>query len=69
MSAVPKKKPSRTRTRRRRTVWLKKHKLAQHQRCPECGKLKLPHRVCKHCGFYNGEKVVEIKEKKEKKKQ
>ena len=22
--------------------------------CPECGEYKMSHRVCKHCGTYNG---------------
>ena len=26
--------------------------------CPECGEYKLSHRVCKHCGTYNGQKVL-----------
>jgi len=35
--------------------------------CPECGRKKLPHRVCEHCGFYKGKEVIHIeKEKKEK---
>ena len=29
--------------------------------CPECGEFTLPHRVCKHCGSYNGQKVMEVK--------
>lgn len=29
--------------------------------CPNCHEMKLPHVVCKHCGYYNGKKVVEIK--------
>lgn len=26
--------------------------------CPQCHDMKLSHRVCKHCGFYNGTEVV-----------
>ena len=36
--------------------------------CSHCGAAKLPHRVCPACGYYNNRPVVEIKEKKEKKK-
>ena len=37
--------------------------------CPQCKKLKLPHRICPHCGYYNGKPVVIMKEKsKEEKK-
>jgi large subunit ribosomal protein L32 len=26
--------------------------------CAECGQLKLPHRVCLHCGHYGDRKVM-----------
>src|SRR4030065_377768 len=31
--------------------------------CPDCNELKLSHRVCLHCGSYNGRKVLEVVEK------
>jgi len=36
--------------------------------CPNkgCGKMKPPHAVCPHCGFYGGELIVPRKEKKQK---
>lgn len=27
--------------------------------CSKCGHKILPHRVCKNCGFYKGQKVIE----------
>jgi large subunit ribosomal protein L32 len=30
--------------------------------CPNCGEVKLPHRVCGHCGYYRGREVIEVKE-------
>lgn len=33
--------------------------------CPNCGEAIQPHHVCPHCGYYNGKKVVDIKEKKD----
>lgn len=30
--------------------------------CPECGEIKIPHRVCKHCGNYRGREVVAANE-------
>ena len=27
--------------------------------CANCGNLKIPHRVCPICGFYNGVQVLE----------
>ena len=34
--------------------------------CSNCGELKLSHRVCPECGFYNGKQVKEIKQKENK---
>ena len=34
-----------------------------HFACPRCGKMKLSHRVCKHCGYYDGQQVITIEEK------
>jgi len=33
--------------------------------CPQCHEFKQSHRVCPKCGYYDGELVVEQKEKKE----
>lgn len=62
--AVPKKKLSRTRTRRRRShLSLDKISLAA---CPNCGEKKVTHRVCENCGNYNGDKVNAFKDEKNK---
>lgn len=43
--------------------------------CPKCGKKVLPHTICWNCGYYKGEKVVDVmkklnkKEKKQKEKE
>jgi len=58
--AVPKKKVSKQRKRKRRT-----HHSApvpHLSACPNCGDPKLPHRVCPTCGTYKGEQVIEIEE-------
>lgn len=61
--AVPKGKVSRARGRRRRTHW--KLDLPAIAACPHCHQMKLSHRVCGHCGFYDGKQVIEMdKEKK-----
>ncbi|NND84875.1 MAG: 50S ribosomal protein L32 [Acidimicrobiia bacterium] len=50
--AVPKKKMSRSRTRRRKAVWkLERPRAAS---CPQCGAAKRPHRACPECGVYRG---------------
>ncbi len=59
--AVPKKRQSQSRKRKRR---------ATHSRidapnviaCPKCSEPKLPHQVCKSCGTYNGREVISISE-------
>ena len=34
-------------------------------KCPQCGQMKLSHRVCKNCGYYNGVQVI-VKKDEEK---
>jgi len=28
--------------------------------CPQCHSKRLPHRVCKNCGYYNGKDVLAL---------
>lgn len=61
----PKRKHTRMRTGLRRTSnW--KITLSSLSKCPQCGEVKLPHRVCPNCGYYNGELLIVKKEKKKK---
>ena len=62
--AVPKRKTSKARRDSRRA---NNFKLAQPNltECPQCHEKKLSHRVCKHCGYYNGVQVIDMTEKKE----
>ncbi len=57
--AVPKRRHSATRGKKRRTHW----KLAQPglSVCSHCGQPKLPHRACPQCGQYKGEEVTRPK--------
>jgi len=59
--AVPKQKRSRSRTHKKRAKIYKAVSVAV-EICPNCGKPKMPHRVCLHCGYYNGKQVLEIAE-------
>lgn len=54
--AVPKKKMSRSRTRRRKARW--KVSAPTLVACPQCGAPRLPHRACRECGTYDGREVV-----------
>jgi len=64
--ALPKRRHSKARGRKRRTHW--KVNPLNLVPCPQCKNLKVPHRVCPVCGYYNGKKVLEIEVKEKKKK-
>ena len=55
---------SKTRKLKRRTHY--KLEVPGMSVCSNCGELKLNHRVCPTCGFYNGKQVKEIKVKENK---
>jgi large subunit ribosomal protein L32 len=65
--ALPKKRHSKQRGRKRRTHW--KVKLDNLAECPQCKQPKLLHRVCPICGYYDGRQVLETKTKDKKKKE
>ena len=55
--AVPKSKVSKARRDKRRSShW--KLTAPELIKCPKCGELYVPHRVCKACGTYNGREVL-----------
>lgn len=56
--AVPKRKTSRARTHRRRAQW--KGQPPTYSECPQCHQAKLPHIVCKNCGYYGGREAIGI---------
>jgi large subunit ribosomal protein L32 len=56
--AVPKKKQSRSRSRKRAAHW--KSAPPPYSECPQCHQPKLPHRVCPNCGSYAGRQAVEV---------
>ena len=51
--AVPKRKMSKARRDSRRANW----KLTVPG-LVECHEMKMPHRVCPECGYYNGKQVI-----------
>ncbi|MBD3331819.1 50S ribosomal protein L32 [candidate division GN15 bacterium] len=58
--ALPKRRHSRTRGRKRRTNW--KVSLPNVSECPQCHSPKLPHHICPSCGYYKGRKVIDTQE-------
>ena len=54
--AVPKRRTSKSKKRKRRTHY--KAAAIALQPCPRCGDPKRPHRVCSNCGYYQGREVV-----------
>ncbi|MBX6396533.1 MAG: 50S ribosomal protein L32 [Alicyclobacillaceae bacterium] len=55
--AVPFRKTSKRRKRLRRTHF--KLQVPGMIPCPQCGEMKLSHRVCPNCGYYKGRQVVQ----------
>lgn len=55
--ALPKFRTSKARTKTRRRV-TEKRELASGSICPDCGEMKLPHKICPSCGMYKGKTVI-----------
>ena len=55
--AVPKRKTGRARTNSRRSANNRIDAPAKSV-CPQCGEVKLPHRVCPNCGYYKDREVI-----------
>jgi large subunit ribosomal protein L32 len=58
--AVPKRRTSKRKKRARSTH--KKAPAINVQKCPKCGGMKQPHKVCPECGYYAGRQAVEARE-------
>ena len=62
--ALPKGKVSKARGRSRRANWkLEAPAIVERS---QCHKMKLAHRVCKNCGYYDGKQVIVMDEEKKK---
>jgi len=61
---LPKRRHSNARQAKRRTH--QKLAMPSTTTCSQCHRIKRPHCVCPHCGFYGGKKVMEIKVKEKK---
>jgi large subunit ribosomal protein L32 len=58
--AVPKAKVSKSRRDKRRSS-VSKLDAPNLAKCPKCGEMNLAYRVCKKCGYYDGEQVLDVK--------
>ena len=57
--AVPKKRQSKSRRRKRRAVYMQMD-APPVVACPNCSEPKLPHRLCENCGHYGGQKIIDV---------
>ena len=55
----PKRRHSKQRGRKRRTHY--KATAPSMMTCPNCSEMKLTHKVCSTCGFYDGKSVLSAK--------
>lgn len=60
--AVPKHKTSKQRKRTRAANW--KIVAPSLGECSQCHMLKQSHRVCPHCGYYDGESKIAVEQDK-----
>ena len=58
--AVPKRKHSKARTRKRRSHQSVTRLKLQY--CPQCGTAKPSHVICPNCGHYQGRTMIETEE-------
>lgn len=61
--AVPKHKTSKARRNSRNSANFNASTPTLIQ-CPQCHELKVAHKVCKKCGYYDGKKVIETEKVK-----
>ncbi len=64
--AVPKKKTSKSKSRSRRAANMKLTPVIL-TRCSKCGEPKKAHTVCTFCGYYKGNKILDVQSKLDKK--
>ena len=61
--AVPKRRTSRSKQGTRRSH----HRVipVQVQYCKQCNEPVMPHRVCEHCGYYQGRTAIPMEDEKQ----
>ncbi|HEU5060277.1 MAG TPA: 50S ribosomal protein L32 [Kofleriaceae bacterium] len=63
--ALQKRRMGKSRVSNRRSAWMRSMNKPLVAAGPSCGEPRMPHRVCMHCGQYNGEQVVAASEERE----
>lgn len=58
--ALPKRRQSKARGRKRRTHY--KASAVSTSICAQCNQVKIPHRICPNCGYYKGKAVISVTE-------
>jgi large subunit ribosomal protein L32 len=58
--ALPKRRHSHQRKNKRRSH--QALKINQLSICPNCKEPKIPHRICRNCGYYNDRQVIKGEE-------
>ncbi len=61
--AVPKRKTSSSKSKKRRTHY--KTASPATSMCPECNEKMHPHRACPHCGHYKGRNFIKTEEEED----
>ncbi len=59
--AVPKRKPSKARSRRREAINMRMESPALTE-CSTCGNKVARHQVCPKCGFYKGKQYLDLED-------
>lgn len=59
--AVPKRRTSKARRDKRRASSYRLPRVSFVE-CPNCHEPKLPHRVCRACGYYDGKEVFVVED-------
>jgi len=62
--AVPKARTSKARRNSRKANW--KISTPSKMECSHCHEPKRPHRVCPHCGYYDGVEIIAMKKEEKK---
>jgi large subunit ribosomal protein L32 len=55
--ANPKRKISKSKRDKRRGAWMNDLSKTSLSTCPSCGEPSQPHRACRSCGYYKGQRV------------